>query len=86
MKILEKYYNKIIEHDGFAQLCQRQDSQNNSLKAEDFYVGQYVLSLAYNGKFEDALSYSKEFVGSTYENNNPLHVLIYNYMWNLMII
>ena len=76
----EKYYKKIIEHSKFENLCQRQDSQNNSLKAEDFYVGQYVLSLAYNGKFEKAVDYSKDYIGASYQKNNPFQVLIYNYL------
>jgi hypothetical protein len=76
----EKYYKKIIEHSDFESLCQSQNSQNGLIGAKDFYVGQYVLSLAYNGKFEDAVAYSKDYIGASYQKNNPFQSLIYNYL------
>ena len=76
----EKYYKKIIEHSDFESLCQSQNSQNGLVGAKDFYVGQYVLSLAYNGKFEEAVAYSKDYIGASYQKNNPFQALIYNYL------
>ena len=76
----EKYYKKIIEHSDFERLCQSQNSQNGLIGAKDFYVGQYVLSLAYNGKFEEAVAYSKDYIGASYQKNNPFQALIYNYL------
>lgn len=76
----EKYYKKIIEHSDFESLCQSQNSQNGLIGAKDFYVGQYVLSLAYNGKFEQAVAYSKDYIGASYQKNNPFQALIYNYL------
>ena len=76
----EKYYKKIIEHSDFESLCQSQNSQNGLIGAKDFYVGQYVLSLAYNGKFDEAVAYSKDYIGASYQKHNPFQVLIYNYL------
>ena len=78
----EKYYKKIIEHSDFVSLCQSQNSQNGLVGAKDFYVGQYVLSLAYNGKFDEAVAYSKYHIVAvaSYQKYNPFQTLIYKYL------
>ncbi len=80
-KILaEKYYEKMVLHEDFDSFCQAQDQNNGSTKASDYYIGNYCLLLARNGKFDQALTLATECLKDGYSQLEPVRALIYKYI------
>ncbi|MBQ3492550.1 MAG: hypothetical protein IJA88_00410 [Clostridia bacterium] len=75
----EKYYSEILRHKDFSKIVDGW-KVSTTISANDYYNGNYVLVLAENGKFLNALSYAVNCVGSEYLKNNPMQVLIYSYL------
>lgn len=74
---IEKFAKKIIEHKDF---------KNYSIEDKEYYYGYYALSLAKNGKFDNAIDSGKAFVEKyTYTEFNPLRVLITDYIKEDMV-
>lgn len=72
----EKYVKQLIEHKDF----------NKFLMADrEYYYGCYALSLARNGKFDDAVKVGQDFVSENgYTALNPLRVLITDFVTDNM--
>lgn len=68
----ERIAKKIIEHKDF---------ESYSIEDKEYYYGYYVLSLAKNGKFTNAIESSSVFVERySYTEFNPFRVLITDYV------
>ena len=79
----EKYYKEILEHKDFSKIVDGWKS--TVISANDYYNGNYVLALAENGNFDEALGYAVNYVNDDYSLNNPIRVLIYSYLTEQMI-
>ena len=76
----EKYYFQLISHEDFDSLCSKIDKDNRSIKAKDYYYGNYCLALCENGKLDGALSFAKAYVDENgYTANNPFRVIVIEY-------
>lgn len=76
--LAEEYFYKLITHEDFSNFCFEQDLLNLShISTKEFYMGSYASILVMNGKFEDALDFSREFVNDNgYTEYNPYSIII----------
>ena len=71
-ELTEKYSKEMIEHVQFESL---------SVANKEYYYGCYVIALANNGKFDQAINVGKDFVQDYgYTVFNPLRILITDYL------
>jgi hypothetical protein len=56
----EKYFTKIIVHDGFDGLCEQLDKDSDGLSTKDYCYGSLCFALAENGKKDQASETVKE--------------------------
>ena len=73
----EKYSKAIIEHSLF---------ENLSVGTKEYYYGCYVVALANNAKFSDAIQVGQDFVEQNgYTEFNPLRILLSDYIKDDMV-
>ncbi|MBE5734327.1 MAG: hypothetical protein E7347_04695 [Clostridiales bacterium] len=74
-----KYFGKMVEREDFDAFCNSQNNGSN-MSAKEYYCGYYALSLAYNGKSSQAITYAQSFVNdNSYTEFNPLRMLVLDY-------
>lgn len=64
----EKYFTKIIVHDGFDGLCQELDKDNDGLSTKDYCYGSLCFALAENGKTDQANATANEIESAAWKN------------------
>lgn len=56
----ERYFTKIVVHDGFKTLCEKLDEDSTGLSTKDYCYGSLCFALAENGKTDQAKATAQE--------------------------